>query len=69
MNRFVLVSCVVLLLAGCATYYSHPTKKSPAEFERDKRSCQRTAEQAAATRRTRVCDEIDRCLLSKGWSR
>lgn len=68
MRHMLVFALLAVFLGGCATYYNHPTK-STADFNRDKRACQRTAERTAERKGTRVCDEVDRCLLSKGWRR
>ncbi len=61
---------VVLALTACTTYYVHPEKKSNRDFNRDKQDCQRIAEKEALRKGTRVCDEVDRCLVTmKGWRR
>jgi hypothetical protein len=65
MRRVVLAVLLANILAGCTTYYHHPSGK--ADFNRDKRECERIAEQAYSKNGTRVCDEIDRCLKSRGW--
>lgn len=67
MKRLILVVPLVLVLSGCTHYYVHPTKKSTAEFNRDKRECQRGAAAEAERRGTKVCDEVERCLIGKGW--
>ncbi len=67
MKRVAAIMVFAAFLGGCATYYDHPTKKTSAEFNRDKRDCERIAEPAAQRKHTRVCDEVDACLLSKGW--
>lgn len=70
MIRFVFALVLAFAVSGCMTYYEHPTKKSTAAFERDKRDCERIAAPIAARKGTRPCDEIDRCLVNvKGWKR
>ncbi len=69
MKRLVLVVPLVILLSGCTHYYVHPAKKTTAEFNRDKRECEKFADREAARRGTRPCDEVERCLLGKGWRR
>ncbi len=69
MKRVVFIVIFIFGLVGCVTYYEHPTKKSAAEFNRDKHECQRIAEQVYLKNHTRVCDEVDRCLLARGWRR
>jgi hypothetical protein len=69
MKRLMLVVPLILAFSGCAHYYVHPTKKT-AEFNRDKRDCEKIAEREAARNRTRPCDEVERCLITtKGWKR
>ena len=67
MKRVVLIVPFIFVLCGCVVYYDHPTKRSGAEFNRDKSDCERIAEQEYSRKGTRVCDEVDRCLASKGW--
>ena len=67
MKRLIFVIPLILVLSGCTHYYVHPTKKSTAEFNRDKRDCEKTADREAARKGTKPCDEIERCLLGKGW--
>ncbi len=70
MIKLVYALLAAFVLSGCATYYEHPTKKTNAAFERDKRECERIAEPIAAKKGTRICDEIDKCLVNtKGWTR
>lgn len=70
MIRFICILAAAVVISGCATYYEHPTKKSTAAFQTDKRECERIAQAAAARKGTRVCDEIDACLINrKGWKR
>jgi hypothetical protein len=59
---------LIAILTGCTHYYYKPGM-TKADFNRDKRDCQRTASQTALRNQTRVCDEIERCLIAKGWSR
>ena len=57
------------VMGGCTVYYAQPGKTN-ADFERDKRYCERVAEREAPRNGTRPCDEVDRCLVSlKGWKR
>lgn len=58
-----------LILSGCAHYYEHPIKKSQAEFNRDKQECTRIGEREAVRNKTKPCNEVERCLFSKGWRR
>ena len=68
MGRLLLMIPLIVMLTGCAHYFSKPGM-STAQFKRDKRSCEKTAGQAATRNGTRVCDEIERCLIAKGWTR
>jgi hypothetical protein len=70
MKRLTLVIPLVLVLSGCTHYYVHPTKKTAAEFNRDKRDCEKIADREAVRNGTKPCDEAERCLLKmKGWRR
>ncbi len=69
MKRLIFVIPLILVLSGCTHYYVHPTKKSTAEFSRDKGDCEKTAAREAVRRGTRPCDEVERCLIGKGWRR
>jgi hypothetical protein len=72
MTKFVtavLVLIFAFVLSGCAHYYIHPTKKSNAEFDQDRKECTRIGEREAIRNKTKPCDEIERCLFSKGWRR
>ncbi len=56
-------------IIGCTAYYTQKGKGT-ADFERDKKYCEKVAQQEAARKGTRVCDEVDRCLINtKGWKR
>ncbi len=56
-------------ITGCTTYYTQKGK-STADFERDKKYCEKIAQQEAARKGTRVCDEVDHCLVNtKGWKK
>jgi len=69
MKRILLIMLLIVVLTGCTTYYSKPGKSST-DFDRDKQYCQGIAEQEAARKGTRICDEIDLCLVNKkGWRR
>jgi hypothetical protein len=69
MKRLLLIMPLIAVLTGCTAHYIQPGK-SAADFNRDKRYCQGIAEREAARKGTRVCDEIDRCLVNtKGWKR
>ncbi len=63
-----LIVPLLALLTGCAHYYSKPGMTA-AGFSRDKRDCEKTAMQRATRNNTRVCDEIERCLATKGWKK
>lgn len=70
-GKFVWILPIILLIAslgGCVVHYEKPGQ-TQAEFDRDKRYCEGVAEQEYVRRGTRVCDEVDRCLISKGWKR
>jgi hypothetical protein len=70
MMRLIVILPLVLALSGCTHYYVHPTKKTPAEFSRDKRECEAAADREAARNGTKPCDEVERCLIAKkGWRR
>lgn len=61
----------LLLLTGCATTFSHPTKNA-ADFEQDKYACEQVAVQYAANWGAEgnpfiISEQIDRCLKMKGW--
>ena len=57
------------VLTGCTVYYKQPGK-TIADFNHDKQYCEKIAEQEMALNKTRLCDEIDRCLVNtKGWQR
>jgi hypothetical protein len=69
MKNVLLIIFLMYILTGCAVYYTKPGK-SPADFNQDKQYCEGVAKQEAARKGTRLCDEIDRCLVNtKGWSR
>ncbi|HBE43886.1 MAG TPA: hypothetical protein DDW17_00150 [Deltaproteobacteria bacterium] len=69
MKRILLMMLLIIVIAGCTRYYSQPGK-STADFNRDKQYCQAIAEKEAARKGTRVCDELDLCLVKlKGWTR
>jgi hypothetical protein len=56
-------------MTGCAVHYAQPGK-SAADFNKDKKYCERIAEREYVRNGARVCDEIDRCLVNtKGWKR
>jgi len=69
MKSLILVVPLALVLSGCAHYFVHPTKTTTAEFNSDKRACEKTADREAVKRGTRPCDEVERCLTGKGWRR
>ncbi len=69
MIRVLVILLFIVALCGCVTYYDHPTKKSTAEWNKDKAECERIAEREYARKGTRVCDEVDQCLVAKGWRR
>lgn len=53
-------------LGGCIVSYEQPGKTA-ADFARDKKYCESVAEKEYVRKGTRVCDEVDACLISKGW--
>ncbi len=63
MKGAVLIIPFIFALCGCVVYYDHPTKKSEAMFNKVKGDCERIAKQEYSRKGTRVCDEIDRCLV------
>ena len=68
MKRLLLLLALAILVPACTHYYVKPGQTS-AEFNRDKRECDRIAEKEAARKGTKVCDESEKCLLAKGWRR
>lgn len=56
-----------LILGGCVVDYSQHGK-TQADFDRDKAICTQIAEQTYQKKGTRVCDEVDACLKSRGWT-
>ena len=63
-----IVMVLTTLITGCA-YYTQKGKTT-ADFDRDKKYCEEVAKRGAAQKGTRVCDEIDNCLVdTKGWKR
>ncbi len=66
---FLVAPLLTFFMAGCTVYYYQPGKTN-ADFERDKRYCEKIAEARYHDNYTRMCDEIDRCLVNtKGWKR
>lgn len=60
---------LIVVLTGCTMYYSK-LGMSTVDFDRDKQYCRGIAEQEVARRHTRICEEIDLCLVNKkGWRR
>lgn len=61
--------CLMLFLisAGCVVHYEQ-RGKTQADFDRDKKYCESIAEKEHQRKGTRVCDEVDACLKSRGWS-
>ena len=61
--------CVTLplILGGCVVNYSQ-RGKTQSDFDRDKAMCTQIAEQTYQKKGTRVCDEVDACLKSRGWT-
>lgn len=70
MRRIVVVFGIsFILLAACTVYYTQPGKTT-ADFDRDKRYCEKIAQARYHDDYARMCDEIDRCLVNtKGWKR
>ncbi|MDO9579794.1 MAG: hypothetical protein Q7J06_04405 [Bacteroidales bacterium] len=69
MKHTLLIILLMFVMAGCAAYYTK-TGKSNADFNRDKQYCEGIAKREAARNSTRVCDEVDRCLVNtKGWKK
>jgi hypothetical protein len=60
---------LIAVMTGCTVYYTQPGK-STADFNRDKKYCEGVAEREYIRNSTRLCDEVDRCLVNtKGWKR
>ncbi len=57
---------LMAILDGCIVSYEQPGKTA-ADFARDKKYCESVAEKEYARKGTRVCDEVDACLIAKGW--
>jgi hypothetical protein len=69
MKAMMMVLVLAVFTAGCTVTYTHATKRQ-IDFDRDKANCKKVAAGEAARNSTRVCDEIDRCLVNtKGWQR
>ena len=56
-----------LIFGGCAVLYEQ-RGKTQVDFDRDKKYCESIAEREYQRKGTRVCDEVDACLKSRGWS-
>lgn len=56
-----------LVLGGCVVHYEQ-RGKTQADFQRDKQQCEAIAEREYQRKGTRVCDEVDACLKSRGWT-
>jgi hypothetical protein len=68
-SLLVLASILIPFAGGCTVYYKQPGKTT-ADFDRDKRYCERIAREKYKDNYTRMCDETDRCLVNeKGWKR
>lgn len=65
-----LVPAILLMagLGGCVVAYEKPGM-SQAEWARDKAYCDQVAEKEYLRKGTRVCDEVDACLIARGWKR
>lgn len=59
---------LIATMAGCIVYYEQPGRTT-ADFARDKGNCEAVAEKEYVRKGTKVCEEVDLCLLSKGWKR
>ncbi len=59
---------LIAALAGCIVNYERPGQTQQ-QFDRDKKYCETVAEREYARKGTRFCDEVDACLISKGWKR
>jgi len=68
MKRLLLLTVMAVLIPACTHYYVKPGRTG-ADFNRDKRECEKIAEKEAARKGTRECDESEKCLLAKGWQR
>jgi hypothetical protein len=68
MKRLLLLTVMAVLIPACTHYYVKPGRTT-ADFNRDKRECEKVAEKEAARKGTRTCDESEKCLLAKGWQR
>ena len=66
----ILAAVLLMLFAfGLTVYYSQPGR-TDADFDRDKRYCELIAEAKYRDNYTRMCDEIDQCLVNtRGWKR
>ena len=64
-----LTAFLICVTGGCTVYYTQPGKTT-ADFDRDKRYCEQVAKGKYKGNETRICEEIDRCLVNtKGWKR
>jgi hypothetical protein len=68
MKKLLILVAMTVLIPACTHYYVKQGQTS-ANFDRDKRECQRIAEKEAARKGTRIYDECEKCLLAKGWQR
>jgi len=55
-------------LGGCVVAYEKPGM-TQAQWNSDKAYCEQVAEKEYVRKGTRVCDEVDACLIAKGWKR
>ncbi|MEN6616199.1 MAG: hypothetical protein ABFD12_06550 [Syntrophorhabdus sp.] len=62
---FILV--IPIVTGGCMVNYTQ-RGKTQSDFDRDKRYCDQVAETQYKVKGTRVCDEVDACLKSRGWT-
>jgi hypothetical protein len=69
MKPLIFVIPLAPVLSGCTHYFVHPSRRTTAEFNRDKRECENVAGRESARKGTKPCDEVERCLIGKGWRR
>ena len=68
-KKWILPAIVLMAaLGGCVVAYEKPGMTA-AEWARDKAYCDQVAEKEWTRKGTRVCDEVDACLIAKGWKR
>ena len=64
-----LLLVVIAVFVPAYTHYYVKPGQTAAVFNRDKRDCERLAKKEAYKRGTRPCDETEKCLEAKGWTR